>query len=148
MFTLRDIWPTDEEIATIVHDFVKADLYSSSYKHVLEGSEGWQQLEAGSGTTYGWHNDSTYLKCAPYFDGVRETARSPSDLHALRPLVLLGDSITTDHISPSGMIVSGNAASEYLTERGVIPPDFNTYGTRRGNHEVVMRSGFAEQQTA
>lgn len=143
---LQDIWPSDEEIAAVVQKAVWADLFRDSYAVLLAGGAAWDALGAPASLTFDWEQDSTYLKCAPYFDDVTDDAATSSDLIGLRPLVMLGDSITTDHISPSGAILPESAAGAYLQVRGVAPAAFNTYGTRRGNHEVAMRSSFANNR--
>lgn len=143
---LRDIWPDDAEISACIERCVKTDLFSVSYANILQGSDAWNALGDDAGTTYDWQSDSTYLKSAPYLNDVTETPELPVNLHGLRPLVLLGDSITTDHISPSGAILADSAAGEYLEARATVPAEFNTYGTRRGNHEIAMRSTFANNR--
>ena len=143
---LEDIWPSDAEIAEVAARAVKSGLFEDSYATVLQGSEGWDALSTSAGTTFDWEEDSTYLKSAPYFEGAAEKAEARSDLHGLRPLVMLGDSVTTDHISPSGAILAQSAAGEYLSGQGVTPLEFNTFGTRRGNHEVAKRSAFANNR--
>ncbi len=143
---LKDIWPGDEEIAAIAANAVKSHLFADSYDKVLDGGSGWDALGTSAGTTYEWDEDSTYLRSAPYFDLGNEPPGPGRDLYGLRPLVMLGDSITTDHISPSGAILAASAAGAYLKARGVAPVDFNTFGTRRGNHEVAMRSAFANNR--
>ncbi len=143
---LKDIWPSDEEIAKITASAVKSHLFADSYDAVLDGGSGWEALGTFAGTTFEWEEDSTYLKSAPYFDVDDGSSTPKTDLHGLRPLVMLGDSITTDHISPSGAIPADSAAGAYLQARGVTPTDFNTFGTRRGNHEVAMRSAFANNR--
>ena len=144
--TLKDIWPTDAEIAETIRAAVTSDLFTQSYATVLDGGPGWDALGAGAGATFEWDADSTYLRSAPYFDGVEDAARPRADLYGLRPLVMLGDSVTTDHISPSGTILAQSAAGRYLADHGVTVTEFNTYGTRRGNHEVAMRSAFANNR--
>lgn len=143
---LKDIWPSDEEIAKITASTVKSHLFADSYDAVLDGGSGWDALGAAAGTTFEWEEDSTYLKSAPYFDVDDGSSTPKTDLQGLRPLVMVGDSITTDHISPSGAILADSAAGAYLQARGVAPSDFNTFGTRRGNHEVAMRSAFANNR--
>ena len=143
---LADIWPTDGEIARFVERSVTVDAFAACYADVARGSEDWDGLDAESGTTYDWEPTSTYLKRVPYFDEVSAEPAAMADLLGLRPLVVLGDSITTDHISPSGAIVARSAAGQYLHGHGISSSDFNTFGTRRGNHEVVMRSAFANNR--
>ena len=143
---IKDIWPGDDEIERITANAVKSHLFANSYEKVLEGGSGWDALGTSAGTTFEWDEHSTYLKSAPYFDEDGGSASPKTDLLGLRPLVMLGDSITTDHISPSGAILAESAAGAYLQARGVEPTDFNTFGTRRGNHEVAMRSAFANNR--
>ena len=140
---LRDLWPTDQEVAALVQSAVRPDLFQRAAAAFLAG-DGHRPGDAGAeAATYAWDDASTYLRLPPYFDGLEATPPPPADLVGLRPLALLGDSITTDHISPSGSIASRSPAGQYLLERGVGEHDFNTYGTRRGNHEVGMRATFA-----
>jgi len=141
--TLKDIWPDDREIAEVTQRAVTADLFANSYVGVLKGSDGWDALGGGEGAVFDWDADSTYIRRVPFLDGVEAAPAPAADLAGLRPLVMLGDSITTDHISPSGAIMAASAAGQYLQERGTGPADFNTYGTRRGNFEIAMRSSFA-----
>jgi aconitate hydratase len=136
---LADIWPGDEEIAEVIARHVHTGHFRDTYSTILDGGAGWNGIERPDGGTFEWEPDSAYLRSAPYFD----TPPGDTGLTGLRPLVMLGDSITTDHISPSGEILAASAAGAYLQERGLTPERFNTYGTRRGNHEVAMRSAFA-----
>lgn len=143
---LQDIWPNDEEIEQVMRSAIGAELFQSSYASLLQGGAGWDALDSSGGSSYDWNPESTYLKRVPYFDNAGEGPTEPGNLHALRPLVILGDSITTDHISPSGTILADSAAGQYLLERGIDAASFNTYGTRRGNHDVAMRSAFANNR--
>lgn len=139
---LRDLWPTDAEIA---HEMerVTGDLFQRRYADVFSGDEEWQEISAPSGQTYVWQEHSTYVKNPPYFDGLSMKLDSLSDIHSARILALLGDSVTTDHISPAGFIKKDSPAGRYLMEHGVEPVDFNSYGSRRGHDEVMVRGTFA-----
>ncbi len=139
---LRDLWPSDEEIASLVQRYVTADLYEQGSAALFQGDEAWAALPAGSGELFSWDEESTYVRAAPYFDAMAACAQSPAPVKEARILALLGDFITTDHISPAGSFAADTPAGAYLTERGVQPGDFNTYGSRRGNHEVLMRGTF------
>jgi len=138
---LKDIWPSDEEIAEQVK-LVSADMFREKYADVFAGEESWRTLPIPEGQTYAWAPKSTYVKEPSFFD-VREVAPGVEGFAGARLLALLGDSITTDHISPAGSILASSPAGVYLRERGVSPTDFNSYGSRRGNHEVMMRGTFA-----
>jgi len=140
---LKDIWPDDREIAEVIQRAVTSDLFTRSYAGILKGSGGWDALDGGQGTVFDWDASSAYIRRPPFLDGVEAAPAPATDLTGLRPLVMLGDSITTDHISPSGAILTPSAAGQCLQERGVGPADFNTYGARRGNYEIAMRSSFA-----
>ena len=139
---LGDIMPTDEELRATLDAHLDASLFEEGSRGLLEGSEAWRSIEAGeSRSTFAWNPDSTYVRRAPYFELSRE--RSVVEVEGARVLALLGDFVTTDHISPAGSIAAGSPAARYLEERGVAPADFNTYGARRGNHEVMARGTFA-----
>ncbi len=140
---LRDIWPTQKEVADAVHAFIDAEMFRGQYSTVAEGDANWQQLKFPSGDTYGWEADSTYIRKAPYFDGMTATPAPVEDIMGARCLAWLGDSVTTDHISPAGSIKANGPAGKYLTEHGVSQAEFNSYGSRRGNHEVMVRGTFA-----
>ena len=140
---LRDIWPTNQEIQKFILENVTRDMFISRYADVFKGDANWQAVKASGGLTYGWNDDSTYVQNPPYFDGITMTPKPVTDLVGARILGLLGDKITTDHISPAGSIKKESPAGLYLLERQVRPADFNQYGTRRGNHEVMMRGTFA-----
>jgi aconitate hydratase len=140
---LRDLWPSSHEIAEIVQRTVRAELFRKSYSEVFTGSESWQSLPTPEGDTYAWEPDSTYVKHPPYFEDMPASPPGVEDIRGARVLGLFGDSITTDHISPAGSIAVESPAGEYLMARGVEPKDFNSYGSRRGNHEVMMRGTFA-----
>ncbi|MDE3059774.1 MAG: aconitate hydratase AcnA, partial [Pseudomonadota bacterium] len=141
---LKDIWPTNAEIAEVVANCVTADMFRRKYSEVFKGDEHWQAIGAGSGKTYSWQPESTYVRKPPYFEGMSKSAsHATPDIENARILALFGDSITTDHISPAGNISKSSPAAKYLIEHGVEPRDFNSYGARRGNHEVMMRGTFA-----
>jgi len=139
---LRDIWPTQKEVNDIVGQ-IDSEMFRSNYKDVFAGDDNWKNLPTPSGKTYSWDEDSTYIKRAPYFDGMPHTPAAVVDIHGARVLAILGDSVTTDHISPAGNIKTTSPAGAYLIEKGVTPKDFNSYGSRRGNHEVMVRGTFA-----
>jgi aconitate hydratase len=140
---LKDIWPTSEEIATIQREAVNGELFARRYGDVFKGDKHWQAIEVSGGETYGWEGDSTYVQNPPYFEGLSMTPKPVTDIQEARVLGIFGDSITTDHISPAGSIRKTSPAGEYLIEHGVDVVDFNSYGSRRGNHEVMMRGTFA-----
>jgi len=140
---LKDIWPTQAEVAETVLNSIGADMFKTQYSTVTDGDQNWQNLTFPSGDTYGWEPDSTYIRKAPYFDGMPATPAPVEDIRAARCLAVLGDSVTTDHISPAGSIKLNGPAGKYLTDHGVAPADFNSYGSRRGNHEVMVRGTFA-----
>jgi aconitate hydratase len=140
---LRDLWPTQKEVADTVHACIDSAMFRTQYATVSEGDANWQQLKFPSGDTYGWEADSTYIRKAPYFDGMPSTPAEIKDIEAARVLAVLGDSVTTDHISPAGSIKLNGPAGKYLSDHGVKPSDFNSYGSRRGNHEVMVRGTFA-----
>jgi aconitate hydratase len=140
---LRDIWPTQAEVAEAVNASIDSTMFRKQYATVTDGDQNWQHLKFPSGNTYGWEPDSTYIRKAPYFDGMTATPAPVTDIRAARCLAVLGDSVTTDHISPAGSIKKNGPAGKYLTEHGVAPADFNSYGSRRGNHEVMVRGTFA-----
>ncbi|MHC4261119.1 MAG: aconitate hydratase AcnA [Planctomycetota bacterium] len=140
---LRDVWPTQAEIHAVVRDTVEAEMFRSTYADVYAGSDAWQSMPVPEGATYAWDGDSTYVRNPPYFEGLTMDLPPMSDISGARCLALLGDSVTTDHISPAGAIKADSPAGQYLQEHGVEPVDFNSYGSRRGNHEVMMRGTFA-----
>jgi aconitate hydratase len=139
---LRDIWPRDEEVAEMVK-LVSADMFREKYADVFAGEESWRSLPVPEGQTYVWAKDSTYVKEPPFFEVQKEVSNGLQGFTGARLLALLGDSITTDHISPAGSILASSPAGVYLREHGTDPADFNSYGSRRGNHEVMMRGTFA-----
>ncbi|MBB3999948.1 aconitate hydratase AcnA [Aureimonas pseudogalii] len=140
---LKDIWPTTQEIAEIVRKTVTRDLFESRYSDVFKGDEHWRKIAVSGGLTYDWDDRSTYVQNPPYFEGMTMTPEPVTDVHGARILSLFLDSITTDHISPAGSIKKNGPAGDYLVSHQVRPIDFNSYGARRGNHEVMMRGTFA-----
>ena len=140
---LKDIWPTQAEVSAVVNSSIDSEMFRHQYSTVSDGDNNWQSLKFPDGETYGWEPDSTYIRKAPYFDGMPATPAPVEDIHGARVLAVLGDSVTTDHISPAGSIKLNGPAGKYLTEHGVKPSDFNSYGSRRGNHEVMVRGTFA-----
>lgn len=139
---LRDLWPTNEEVEQLLAAHVNEGLYCEGSKGMFEGTEAWQRLSQRPSDLFAWNPDSTYVRKAPYFEGMTREAPEPQDIQGARVLALLGDFITTDHISPAGAFAPDTAAGRYLTACGVAPENFNTYGSRRGNHEVLMRGTF------
>ena len=141
---LRDIWPSQREIADAIETAIESDMFRKSYGEVFEGDETWKALAVPEGDRYAWDEQSTYVKQPPYFEGMpREPPEGFERIEGARALALLGDSVTTDHISPAGAIKKDSPGGQYLIEHGVEPKDFNSYGSRRGNHEVMMRGTFA-----
>ncbi len=140
---LRDIWPTEREVAQTIEQAVQSDMFRKSYSEVFAGDEHWNGLEVPTGDRFAWAQDSTYVRLPPYFEGMPAEPEPVRDVEGARVLALLGDSVTTDHISPAGSIKRDGPAGLYLQEQGVAPRDFNSYGARRGNHEVMVRGTFA-----
>ncbi|WP_427025228.1 aconitate hydratase AcnA [Aureimonas ureilytica] len=140
---LKDIWPTTQEVSEIVRKTVTRDLFESRYSDVFKGDPNWQKIDVSGGLTYEWDDRSTYVQNPPYFEGMSMTPKPVTDIKQARILSLFLDSITTDHISPAGSIKKNGPAGEYLVSHQVRPVDFNSYGARRGNHEVMMRGTFA-----
>ena len=140
---LRDIWPSNQEIQNYIAENISREMFRSRYADVFKGDEHWQKIKANPGLTYSWNSGSTYVQNPPYFQGITKEPQPISDISGARILALLGDKITTDHISPAGSIKKDSPAGKYLIERQVRPENFNQYGTRRGNHEVMMRGTFA-----
>jgi aconitate hydratase len=140
---LKDVWPTNQEITDTIRKTLTPAMFRNRYADVFKGDAMWRKMGGGTGMTYKWDDGSTYVKLAPYFENLPKEAGGFSDIAGARPLALLGDSITTDHISPAGNIKKDGPAGGYLTERQVRPADFNSYGARRGNHEIMMRGTFA-----
>ncbi|MEQ8863575.1 MAG: aconitate hydratase AcnA [Thalassobaculum sp.] len=140
---LRDIWPTSHEIASLIQAKLTPAMYRGRYANVFHGGDEWQAVNVSGGLTYDWNSGSTYVQNPPYFVGMSKDPSAIQDIHGARVLALLGDSITTDHISPAGSIKKDGPAGDYLIERQIRPLDFNSYGARRGNHEIMMRGTFA-----
>ena len=141
---LRDLWPRNDDIRKVVDQVISADMFRSRYADVFKGTKEWQAIQTSGGLTYSWNNGSTYVQNPPYFEGMtREVPDVASNIEGARVLALLGDSITTDHISPAGSIARETPAANFLTEHQVRPVDFNSFGSRRGNHQVMMRGTFA-----
>ena len=140
---LRDIWPTPAEVQSTIDSCIDADMYTSRYEDVFAGDERWQSLPTPTGSTFDWQDSSTYIRKAPYFDGMKAQPDPVTDIHGARVLAKLGDSVTTDHISPASSIKPDSPAGRYLSENGVERKDFNSFGSRRGNHEVMIRGTFA-----
>lgn len=140
---LKDVWPSQKEIRDAIEKGLSRELFKKQYEHVLEGDEKWQALNAPKTTLYQWDPESTYVRKPPYFEGFDGNPRKIEDIKGARVLVMLGDKVSTDHISPAGAIPKESPAGKYLLEHGVKPHQFNTYGARRGNHEVMMRGTFA-----
>jgi aconitate hydratase len=140
---LRDIWPTPQEIESTVRDSVTSEMYAKEYANVFEGDAHWKSMPVPEGDLYKWDAKSTYIKQPPFFENMPKTPPALTDIHGARVLAILGDSVTTDHISPAGSIPVDSPAGKYLIANGVKPHEFNSYGARRGNHEVMMRGTFA-----
>lgn len=140
---LRDIWPSSHEIQKCIAENVNAGMFSNSYSSVFEGDEHWQNIDSPVGEMFDWQEDSTYIRNPPYFDDMSMEVPPVNDIHNARCLARLGDSITTDHISPAGAIAEDSPAGDYLKSKDIPRSDFNSYGSRRGNHEVMMRGTFA-----
>jgi aconitate hydratase len=140
---LRDLWPSSAEVAELIGRAIQSDMFRKSYGQVFEGDERWNTLEVPTGESFAWDDASTYVRRPPYFDGMPATPEPVTDIRGARVLAVLGDSVTTDHISPAGVIKRDSPAGSYLMEQGVQPRDFNSYGSRRGNHEVMIRGTFA-----
>src|SRR4029079_6682450 len=140
---LANIWPSDKEIADAVQASLNSGMFKKSYESVFTGDANWSSIKVPAGKIYSWEDRSTYVRNPPYFDGMTMTPKPVTDVSGARCLALLGDSVTTDHISPAGDIAKTSPAAKYLGSQGVQPLDFNSYGARRGNHEVMMRGTFA-----
>jgi len=140
---LRDIWPTPKEVEDTVRSAVKTEMYDKEYGEVFQGDQHWRSLKIPEGDRYVWEDKSTYIKRPPFFDGMPKTPTTPGDIRGARVLAVLGHSVTTDHISPAGSIQPDGPAGKYLIANGVKPGEFNSYGARRGNHEVMVRGTFA-----
>jgi aconitate hydratase len=140
---LKDIWPTQAEVADAIEKGLSSESFRREYATVSLGDANWQGLKFPTGEVYQWEPDSTYIRKAPYFDGITKTPAAVTDIAGARVLAVLGDSVTTDHISPAGSIKANGPAGKYLAEHGVKQSEFNSYGSRRGNHEVMVRGTFA-----
>jgi len=140
---LRDIWPTPQEVQETIRKSVRSEMFIKEYSQATEGDEQWKNMPVPQGELFQWDPQSTYVREAPYFDGMSRTPAELKEIKGARVLALLGDSVTTDHISPAGSIERNGPAARYLTNHDVLPKDFNQYGARRGNHEVMMRGTFA-----
>jgi aconitate hydratase len=140
---LKDIWPSTEEVQQVMNRSVRQEMFKKEYSQATEGDEQWKKMPVPEGELFKWDMQSTYVREAPYFDGMSKTPPAPKEIGAARVLALLGDSVTTDHISPAGSIEKNGPAARYLTGNDVLPKDYNQYGARRGNHEVMMRGTFA-----
>ncbi len=140
---LADLWPSRREVEEAISKSITPDMFRRSYGEVYHGDDRWRALAVPKGETYAWEKDSTYIRQAPYFDGMSVKPGAITDIKNARVLAVLGDSVTTDHISPAGSIKHDSPAGKYLIEHGVKPAEFNSYGSRRGNHEVMVRGTFA-----
>ena len=140
---LKDIWPSAEEIDTVIASCISSDMFKKDYATVFEGDHRWKSLDTPTGKTFEWEADSTYVRKPPYFDGMPREPKAVTNIAGARVLAILGDSVTTDHISPAGNIKADSPAGKYLAEHGIARTDFNSYGSRRGNHEVMIRGTFA-----
>ncbi|MDE2306058.1 MAG: aconitate hydratase AcnA, partial [Gammaproteobacteria bacterium] len=140
---LKDLWPSPQDVAGAIGASIDSAMFRQSYANVFAGDANWSAIRTPAGKIYAWDAKSTYVKNPPYFDGMTMTPGAIGDIHGARALAVLGDSVTTDHISPAGNIAKSSPAARYLLEQGVAPTDFNSYGARRGNHEVMMRGTFA-----
>ncbi|HEV7888158.1 MAG TPA: aconitate hydratase [Acidimicrobiales bacterium] len=143
---LRDIWPSSTEVDAVIADAVRSDMFRKTYAEVFAGDERWNSLEVPEGARFEWDPSSTYIRKPPYFDGMPAEPAAVADIASARVLAVLGDSVTTDHISPAGTIGKGSPAGRWLVEHGVPPEEFNSYGSRRGNHEVMIRGTFANNR--
>jgi aconitate hydratase len=140
---LDEIWPNPQEVGELMRKSIDRSMFEKEYSAVFEGDDNWRKLETPSGQRYEWDDASTYVRNPPYFEGMSRTSTELTDIEGARVLAVLGDSVTTDHISPAGSIPKDGPAGKYLIERGVEPRDFNSFGSRRGNHEVMIRGTFA-----
>jgi aconitate hydratase len=140
---MRDIWPSRDEIYDTINSSINQEMFTKNYADVFKGDDRWRNLPTPEGNTFDWDDESTYVRKPPYFDGMPEEPEPVGDIAGARVLALLGDSVTTDHISPAGAIKEGTPAAQYLEEHGVQKNDYNSFGSRRGNHEVMIRGTFA-----
>ncbi|MEP6561397.1 MAG: aconitate hydratase AcnA, partial [Nakamurella sp.] len=140
---LRDIWPNTQEIAAVIDEHLHSEMFTRNYSDVFTGDDQWRSLDVAAGQVFAWDDSSTYVRRPPYFDGMQRDPEPVRDIAGARVLAVLGDSVTTDHISPAGAIKTNSPAGEYLQAHGVATKDFNSYGSRRGNHDVMIRGTFA-----
>src|SRR5699024_6284699 len=140
---LKDVWPSNKEISDLIANTVSADMFKNNYADVFKGDERWNAIQSPDSDLYAWDEKSTYIKNPPYFEGMTMDVPPAEDIHGAHCLALLGDSVTTDHISPAGAIKKDSPAGKFLMERGVKPANFNSYGSRRGNDDVMVRGTFA-----
>jgi len=140
---LQDIWPSAADVQSVIDGTINEDMFQKGYSDVFAGDERWRSLPTPEGSTFAWDPESTYVRKPPYFEGMQMEPSPVTDIEGARVLALLGDSVTTDHISPAGSIKADTPAGQYLIEHGVEKRDFNSYGSRRGNHEVMIRGTFA-----
>jgi aconitate hydratase len=140
---LADIWPSPQEIQSVIDSSISSEMFSKDYASVFDGDHRWKSLDTPTGNVFEWDPQSTYVRKPPYFDEMPAQPTPVTDISAARVLAILGDSVTTDHISPAGNIKADSPAGKYLQENGVDRKDFNSYGSRRGNHEVMIRGTFA-----
>jgi aconitate hydratase len=140
---LSELWPSNEDVARVVGEQVRSEVFTRNYASVFDGDERWRDLPVPAGNRYAWDADSTYVAMPPFFAGLTQEPPEQTDVVGARVLVTVGDSVTTDHISPAGSIARTSPAGEWLIAHGVQPRDFNSYGSRRGHHEVMMRGTFA-----
>ena len=140
---LKDIWPSPEEIQSVINSSISSEMFSKDYATVFDGDNRWKSLDTPTGKVFEWDTNSTYVRKPPYFEGMPRNPEPVKDIHAARVMAILGDSVTTDHISPAGNIKADSPAGKYLAEKGIARTDFNSYGSRRGNHEVMIRGTFA-----
>ncbi len=143
---LKDIWPTHQEIKELIDQSINSKMFKGKYSEVFLGDKEWQDIKVTKTDTYNWSKDSTYINNPPYFEGIEHISSNLHNIESARILAIFGNSITTDHISPAGNISKTSPAAKYLTEHGILPIDFNSYGSRRGNHEVMMRGTFANNR--
>lgn len=143
---LKDIWPTHQEIKELIDQSINSKMFKDKYSEVFLGDKEWQDIKVTNTDTYNWSKDSTYINNPPYFEGIEHISSNLHNIESARILAIFGNSITTDHISPAGNISKTSPAAKYLTEHGILPIDFNSYGSRRGNHEVMMRGTFANNR--
>ncbi|MDD9334813.1 MAG: aconitate hydratase AcnA [Rickettsiaceae bacterium] len=143
---LKDIWPTHQEIKELIDQSINSKMFKDKYSEVFLGDKEWQDIKVTKTDTYNWSKDSTYINNLPYFEGIEHISSNLHNIESARILAIFGNSITTDHISPAGNISKTSPAAKYLTEHGILPIDFNSYGSRRGNHEVMMRGTFANNR--